>query len=125
MIVVDWGDADNRLIVWRFGEHWNAEDYLQAVKTSNALATSQPHTVDILADVRMASIPHNIFSIAVRGLRERPRNLGRVIIVTESAMWSMIYEVIGKVYGKQDGIEFVNTIDEAYTTLHYTEEVYA
>lgn len=121
MIIVDWGSADENLLIWKFHGHWTDTEYSQAVMQSNALIVSQPHIVDIICDMREAKIPKtSVLSLAVAAIQRRPRNLGVTIIITHSTFWQNMYELLkrNRRLKRRATLHFVNDVDRAYNIVY-------
>ncbi|GAB4519553.1 MAG: hypothetical protein OHK0046_28610 [Anaerolineae bacterium] len=117
MIVVDWGDADDALIVWRFEGPWTPKDYYIALERVSRLVAAKQHRVNVMVDVSQAALPRNAMALANKGFQARPANLGLIVVITDHTLWHMLYEMITRMSGIDYGLKFVNTIDEAYLLL--------
>lgn len=96
-ITVDWLDDRQTCVLWQFHRRWTADEYFEAVECSNRLIASKWSPVDVIADLGdYVPTTHNVLVLARRGFGYRPANLGRVIIVSQSAFWQRVYRMIGQ-----------------------------
>jgi len=106
MYVVDWGDADNQLVVWRFEGYWNMPEYCRSFNTLKHLIREQSHHVNVMIDIRqICRGTEHLVDILVKDIKQHPQNLGEVVIITERQHWPL----------HTGGFpHFVETVDEAY-----------
>lgn len=119
-IIVDWGDADETLWIWRFVGTWTANDFKQALHTAQTAFVSKTHPIDVIVDIRQSqAVPKNLLALVRIGIQPIYHHNGSAIIVTESRFWKKIHDLAVSLFfeGKPTGIHFVRTIDQAYDLL--------
>lgn len=112
-ITVDWGDADETLIVWKFGKSWTHSDFLSALVKSNAMqSTHRPQ--HCIADLRQMIMTTADFSEIARALKHSNHIInGLTVAICHRDYWQTVYnDAISRVTGRQ--VTFVRTVDEAY-----------
>lgn len=119
MINVDWGDFDEHLIIVKISGQWSLTEYRNAMKEMFALIRSKPHVVDVLVDLQgAAQAPSNIIPVAVNDLRSRPKNQGKVVVISHNPIWSKIWGITQKIHRTQNiKLHFVPSANEAYALV--------
>lgn len=119
-ILVDWGDADETLWIWRFMDNWTAKEFKRALAIAQAAIASKRHPVDVIVDIqRTGNLPKNLLSLLRTGIQPVYSHNGAVIVITRSRFWEKIHDLAVALFfhGQSTGIYFVRTTDEAYTLL--------
>jgi hypothetical protein len=118
-ILVDWGNIEETLLVWRFGHRWTGEECAQALEDTNRLAQSKPHPVDLIADMRQSiSHPSHLFSLGRHIFAALPANLRSVVVLGLNGYWQRITELLNRqVTYRCDNIYFVDHPDDAYNII--------
>lgn len=117
MIVVDWGDADETLIVWRFEQRWKLNHYFKAVDTMALMANSKRHSVYAIIDLRRATrIPPRPLSIASYGIMRRPRNLALSVAISTMVPHQQIFASLER-WSAARYIHLVGHVDDAYNLI--------
>lgn len=114
-IYVDWGNQEETLIVWKMGQQWDAEDFIQARQQTRVMIASKPHEVAIIADIRHTlRHPRNILPL-LRGSGHTPLpNMGLIIVVSRTSFWSRLLQQMGVHHLK---VHFVEDLDAAYAQV--------
>jgi hypothetical protein len=121
-ISVAWYDNTQTILVWVFPERWTWEDYGAAQQTSNALADSVAHIVDVIGDLTGSkSLPPTAVNAYRNSLDRSTQNLDLIVLVGSSSfirtMVSVLKAIVpGKVAGAN--LTFADSIPEAYSLIH-------
>ncbi|GAB4519557.1 MAG: hypothetical protein OHK0046_28620 [Anaerolineae bacterium] len=121
MILVDWGNAEETLLVWKFEGHWTPEEVFAAVDQVLLFASGYPHMIDIIVDTRRAHLPAHPMNFNHREFRHKPGNLGQIVVIYEAVLWSMLYDMLTHLSGIDYGVAFVQSVDDAYKLVERAE----
>ena len=115
MIKVDWGNHEETLIVWHFDDKWYADDYAWALRYTNYLAMTKPHTVNIIMDLRRTeTLATNLLQTILDNLPDKSPNLHVSVLITTNTAWKTMYNIILNIYKQDIDVRFVDSVDEAY-----------
>jgi len=123
MINLDWGDFDEHLVIVKIIGQWSLNEYRNAMVEMFAMIRSKPHVVDVLVDLQNAAqAPSNIIPAAVNDLRNRPKNQGKIVVISYNPIWTKIWGITQKIHRVHTiTLYFVPSANEAYA-LVMTEE---
>jgi len=98
-------------------------DFLMACQKAQHMVASVEHTIDIWVDLSsVRSYPTSLMYLIHTGIRMRTQNTGKVIVVTESKMWSRLYQHFIQIYPMDAlPIEFVGTEEKISHKLRLIE----
>ncbi len=110
MITLTWADAEQTLLEWKFGQRWSSVDFLMACQKAQHMVKTIDHSVNMLIDLSIVRFyPTNLMYLMQTGIRMRTKNTGNVIVVTESTLWSRLYQHFIQIYPTSTlSIEFVS-----------------
>jgi hypothetical protein len=115
----DWGDHEETLIVMKIRGDWDAAQLLSTQEEVRRLAETKPHPVDVIVDMRAASMKMNgLLSLARRAIQIIPENLGYVAVITSTLYWSQIYRVLPDELTELLHVGFVDDVDAAYAAIN-------
>ena len=122
MIEVDWGDANETILVWTFSHGWTAQDFTDAFVLSEKYVASKvtPSIVHILIDVQhTAHLPKDMFTLGRYAInRANNRGLkGLIAIINPTALWQRFYDVLKITVPHSLDIRFAKDADEAYQMM--------
>lgn len=119
-ISITWYDETQRCLIWRFNYTWTYNEYMQAVRHSNALISQKPYSVDVICDLsNYTTTANNVLSMARQGLQQRPPNLGHVVIITQSRFWLRMYHMlIQHKFLSANELHITQNMNEAYHFLN-------
>lgn len=110
-IQVSWDSNAHTIARITFQRGWTWGDLHQAVKQADALIISQPHTVNLLIDIREAGgIPGDFITRAgeLFAQGEARSNEGQKVVVGAGALIRMAYKGFLRVYGsRMEGRPFI------------------
>ena len=99
MITLTWADSEQTLLEWKFGQRWSRIDFLIACQKAQQMMTPINHPVDMLIDLSIVRFyPTNLIYLIHTGLRMRNQNTGKVTVITESTLWSRLYQHFIQIY---------------------------
>jgi hypothetical protein len=117
-VEIDWGDQEETLLVIKIRGEWNASQLFTAQQKGCSLAETKPHLVDVIADMRAASVKMTgLVPLSRRAIQIRPTNLGYVAIITTTNYWAQIYRAVPDTLKQALNIGFVNDVDAAYAAI--------
>jgi hypothetical protein len=119
VITLTWADSEKNLLIWEFGQRWSATDFMTACQTSKQMKSSVTHSVDVVMDLSKSQFyPMNLMSLMRTAMRTRCHNTGKVMLVSESNLWSRLYQHVKKIYPKDVvQVEFVSSLTMAMKNL--------
>ena len=117
-ILVDWGNEDETILMWRFPMRWTGDDFYQALQTTQALVVHKTCAVDVLVDMQQAlQSPTNLLSLFKNGLSKPIPNLRHIIIISQSRYFVSLYAVLQKLRRDFPKLHFVEDANEGYERL--------
>ena len=116
MIIIDWGDADETMIIMKFIGQWTTRQYRAAMVRRNLMILSKSHPVATIADLRQSgSIPRDILKTAITVAQFNTPNSGQVSVITNHPIWSQLSKLVMRFSGTDSSvIRFVHTVEDAY-----------
>lgn len=119
MVRIDWGNADETFLVWRFEGGWQADDYVASVYEANRLADSKAYPVDIILDLQRSNMEVADIARLFRWGRDKlSENICLIIVVTTNPYWQNLFDLIGQVYGTHRlPTAYCTTSDGAYDAI--------
>ena len=125
-IIVDWGDLDETILMWRFPRQWDGDDILVALDESRRLAESQQHPIDVLVDMQqIRKSPSNLMTIFKFALSQPIVNIRHIIVISYSSYFRSIFNVMQKMYPKLPKVRFADDANHAYEMIDTTQELSA
>lgn len=123
-IELDWGNANETLLIWTCDTHWTSEEYYEAVQTGVEMIDSKAHPVDIIVDMQFNRMrPAMLLQLAKHGYRRRSRNVGTVVLIYRSTFWLFLEETLQSIFSNDFRLLFVEDANEAYAALDDLEQV--
>lgn len=121
-ITVEWGNAEQSIIVIRYEGRWDVKDMHAGLDKVFDMLSTVHHTVDSIVDMTQSkSSPTNLLAAAGRVERKAP-NTGRTVIVAVNTYLKAIADIARYVAPKTVGrTYFVKTLEEAYQVLSVNE----
>jgi hypothetical protein len=117
-IEVDWGNLEETLATMKFRGDWNAQHLLDAQTQFCEMAELKTHTVDVIVDMRAASLKMNgVLALARRVIPACPQNVGRIAIITTTAYWEQMYRTLPDDLTDTLRVQFVSDVDAAYAAI--------
>lgn len=117
-IELDWGNADESLLIWTCDRHWTHDDYYEAVQTCVAMINGQSHPVDVIVDMQFNKMrPQMLLQLAKYGFRHRSANVGTVVLIYRSTFWLFLEETLQSIFSKEFRLLFARDANEAYSLL--------
>ncbi len=123
MILTDWGNQEETLLVWKFEVGWTITDLYESIYAAKRMIESKTYMVDVIIDLRRSiQIPDGIISAVIYAFETLPSNTGTTAIITTNTAWQMLYTIITNVYRVGFGLlQFVNTVDAAYSIVEHAQ----
>lgn len=124
-IVVDWGNVEETIIVWKFRKRWSEADFYAAVERSAALTKSVDMPVNYIIDLQHSiSSPPNLLAISRAAMQNHNfSNQGVTTVITKSAFWQQLFEALANSVTYHIGhITFVSDVDAAYDRIEKAQE---
>lgn len=122
MIDVNWGEANEAILIWTFYDSWTTQDFVAAFTISeNFVANIAQHsTVHILIDMQhTAHMPRDMSTLdryAIKGCINL-RKKGLIVIINPTSVWLQIYNIINRMVSNSLNICFAKDADEAYQII--------
>jgi hypothetical protein len=120
-IELDWGDADQRLVVMHIRGNWTGDELVHRVAQLQAMGCAASQNLELMVDMRNAlNPPPNLVTLIGSILnRPLPQNIKQVVVISNTAFWKQIYSIVSKNYRNKINVPiiFVNSVDEAYEAL--------
>jgi hypothetical protein len=116
-ISVDWGDAEETIIVWKFEQGWTRGDYYRAYHHFCKLIKQSNQVVNVIADVRRAlPAPGSSLSILRHAIINRHSQVERVAVITVSTFPQQLFALVHRQLPGDwfDKYQFTDSVDEAY-----------
>ncbi|MEO1286219.1 MAG: hypothetical protein AAFV93_00520 [Chloroflexota bacterium] len=119
MLEYGWGDYEETFMVIRFHEYWTVEDYVQCIIGVSSKVVQLDHDINFIVDLRYSATPvASVFPLVVRSIMQRPRHVGRVVVVASTPIWRRLYNtMISPKLADTFDIRFVMSMDEAYSLI--------
>jgi hypothetical protein len=119
-ITVEWDDQSHLAVRWTFDGPWTWDDFRIAQTESIALMETVEHTVDVIGDLRRATlVPKDAFR-NFRYLKETvsASNRGRIVAIAESLLVKLMLSTYNQLFKHNgDEIILVDTLDAAREIL--------
>ena len=122
MIDVDWGDANETILVWTFDNGWTAKNFMDALETSEEFVGEKlkPSIIHILLDVQhTVHLPPDMFTLG-RYAINHARNMGFkgvITIINPTTLWHRFYDALKITVPHTLNIQFAKDADEAYQMM--------
>jgi len=122
MIDVDWGDAEETILVWTFEDGWTAQDFMDAFKLSEEFVAQKltPSIIHVLLDVQhTVHLPKDMFTLG-RYAINRASDVGfkgLVTIINPTTLWHRFYDALKITVPHRLIIKFASNADEAYQLM--------
>lgn len=116
MISVEWGNAEETLLIWRFAESWTLKDFYSALKRSKKMVYKQSETINLMIDMRVSRTWNSMMLLLVHAvLSFKPSEASRTVVISANPIYKQLWKTSQRLYGVIDyPIYFVATVDEAY-----------
>lgn len=117
-IEVDWGNLEETLATIKFRGDWNAQQLLDAQKQFCEMVRRKSHSVDVIVDMRSASLKMNgVLTLARRLIPQSPPNVGQIAIITKTVFWEQMYRALPDALTDTLRVQFVSDVDAAYAAI--------
>jgi hypothetical protein len=120
-IELDWGDADQHLVVMHIRGNWTGDELVQRVAQLQVMGREASQSLELMVDIRNSLNPPNNLLTLIGSILTRPlpQNIKQVVVISNTSFWRHIYSVIHKNYRGRITIPvvFVDSVDAAYETL--------
>ncbi|MGB1285684.1 MAG: hypothetical protein ACPG7F_04040 [Aggregatilineales bacterium] len=123
-ILVDWGNYEETILVWKFSREWQTSHYMEALRQSNSLALTKAHQVNLICDIRMTTQrASNLMTLSRLVIQYRPANVDVMVIIVVNRFWKQMAEILThQGEGLPVPVHFVETVDAAYALVEEIEE---
>ena len=123
MITLDWGDANESILVWTFSDNWTAEDFYLAIEKAETILGPKEKPVHIIVDAQQGfKPPKNLIALSKVGLKRGPTPVKLVVVIAKSRFLQNIYGIVAKMYPGSLKVHFVNNANEAYQLIEEFDE---
>ena len=122
MIGLDWGNADETILVWTFYDGWETQDFMNAISSSERMAANRSHKslIHILMDIQHTQdIPDDMLTLGRYAIKQGIANnhKGLTIIINPSPLWHHLYQVLKTTIPHSIQILFAKDANEAYDII--------
>ncbi|GAB5491725.1 MAG: hypothetical protein Phog2KO_19400 [Phototrophicaceae bacterium] len=118
MIIVDWGNYEETLIVLRMVDIWDYGEFQVASKKIHQMLASIPNDVDLMIDIRPSN---NVSAMMVRLLnreiKHREHNLRHIIAISTPVQTRMLTLASEFYPSITHDIQIMESVDHAYQYL--------
>jgi hypothetical protein len=116
-IVVDWGDASDTFLIWRFEHGWTWDALYPALAQTDQMVAE--HTgFDMLIDLRSCNTSQpNLLSHLTRIVKRTPHNLRTAVIVTNNDFLNYLHRMLQAQTVLPFEVYLVGTMDEGYSLI--------
>lgn len=126
-IIVDWGNLEETIIVWKFRNRWDETDFYDAVERSATLTQSTDACVDYIIDLRQSiSSPPNLLAMSRAAIQNHNfENQGRTAVITKSSFWQQLFDtLLSSVRHFMGHVMFVDSVDAAYDVIAQAQQTH-
>lgn len=114
-IKVDWGNAEDTLLIWRFQKDWTPRDLQNACSMAETIVAQKNQAVDVILDFGYTlTPPPNTITLIRSLLLHFPANTGKIVILGRTGFWEQIFTLALKMGDIRHSIYFARTVDDAY-----------
>ncbi len=123
MITLDWGDANESILVCTFIDNWTAEDLFLAIEKVENMVLPQEKPIHILIDAQQGfTPPKNLITLAKSALSRQKIAVNLIVVIAKSRFLQGIYGIMGKMYPGIRKVQFANNANEAYELIEQFDE---
>jgi hypothetical protein len=119
-IDVDWHDAEETIIVWKFESTWTWDDYHDAVAAGERMGNSKPNMrIDQIMDLTgNRTFPRNIAKNIQQGQTKEDPNRDYVIVIVGNHLVKGIVDLV-RTFSNKHGAHYLSarTVTEARTLI--------
>lgn len=116
-IVVDWGNAEDTFLIWRFDGAWTWKEVHSSFEVLHELSHDKAD-FDVMLDLRSChSVQPNLLSHLVRLSGNMPHNLRRTVVISHSPFLERFYQMLKSYTSAALDVIMVTSIDAAYNLL--------
>lgn len=115
MIIVDWGNYEETLIILRIDDELEQRDFRKALVKIHQMVSMMPHNIDLMIDLRFSdTISAMMLQLLTRELEHRKPNLCRIIVISTPVQTRMLALAQGFYPKIFRDIQIVESVDHAY-----------
>ena len=117
-IELDWGNAEETILIWTCDTEWTADEYYQAVYDCVEMIDQKPHSVHVMVDMQFNRMrPAMLLQLAKHGYRNRSHNVGSIVLIYRTGFWLFLEDMLQKIFSKEFPLMFAQDANEAYSLL--------
>lgn len=117
-IELDWGNAEESLLIWTCDTHWTTDEYYKAVEVCVDMINRQPHKVDVIVDMQFNRMrPSLLLQLAKFGYRRRSRNVNTVVLIYRNSFWLFLEDMLQRIFANEFNFLYAQDANEAYALL--------
>jgi hypothetical protein len=123
MSVIDWGNAQETILVWRVYNSWTPPQSIQNWNfIHHLLHNSRDLPVSLIIDVRQCFVPLN-FLLMLRSLIDinSPPRLSLIVLIAIPGFIAPLQTIARSIY--HCGVEIVDNVDDAYAITDPYNEI--
>ncbi|GEM_PF-3093647 len=115
-VLVDWGDSDEIILLWRFDKKWTWQDAQYALNQSRTLVEGTTQTVVLMIDMRPATMnPNGLLKHLPEIYNHLPDEVNRLIFIEESGLFYSLFQMLKFQYPTMmEKCHLVDNVDDAY-----------
>jgi len=119
-VLVDWGDSDEIILLWRFDDSWTWNDARYALNQSRTLVEGTTQTVVLMVDMRRATVnPTGLLKHLPQLYKQLPEEVARVIFIDESTMFYSLFQMLKFQHPTiMDKCLLADNVDDAYRLVN-------
>lgn len=119
-VLVDWGDSDEIILLWRAEETWTWKDAQYALKQSSHLIEGTTQTVILLLDLRRTTInPNNLLKLMPEVCKRKPKEIARTVVIDDRGIVYSLFQMLRQQYPTaMENCVLVDNVDDAYRMVY-------
>jgi hypothetical protein len=117
---VDWGDADEIILVWKFSKKWTWSDIRSSLNESKYLIEDSSQDVVLMVDLRQVKThPNGMLHYLPQLMNQLPQEIIRVIFIDKGTIFYSLFQMMTfQDPDLMDKLCLVDNVDEAYNKVN-------
>ena len=115
---VNWGNSEETILIMKFGQHWEINDFHQMRRELDTLQSGKNHPVDVIIDLQESVLyPLNLIRLSRENLNRIHPNTRYIVLVTNNTFLQQLYHTARTVIPKMQNVKLFSSMNEAYRML--------
>jgi len=119
-VLVDWGDSDEIILLWRFDSKWTWRDARFALNQSRNLVEGTTQIVVLIVDMRRIEVnPNGLLKHLPELYNNLPQEVSRVVFIDEGSMFYSLFQMLKFQHpAMMQKCHLVDNVDDAYRLVN-------